>query len=59
MRRTNWCVADCLPEHDTQMIILSEHSTIKHARGALPIHRKGGARNPHIVKRTTTWEVIP
>ena len=41
------------------MIILSEHSTIKHARGALPIHRKGGARNPHIVKRTTAWEVIP
>lgn len=55
--RTAWCVAE--ETRPGQFIILSEHQTIKQARGTLPHHKTGGATNPIIIKRTTTWEVIP
>lgn len=52
-----WCVAE--ETRPSQYIILSEHQTIKQARGTLPHHKAGGATNPIILKCTTTWEVIP
>ena len=52
-----WCVVE--ETRPGQYIILSEHQTIKQARGTLPHHKAGGATNPRIIKRTTTWEVIP
>lgn len=55
--RIAWCVAE--ETKPGQYIILSEHQTIKQARGTLPNHKAGGAASPRIIKRTTTWEEIP
>ena len=55
--RAAWCVAE--ETRPGQFIILSEHQTIKQARGTLPHHKAGGATNPIIIKRTTTWEEVP